>query len=540
MSQQVIKGRSLRTLILLSFSVAAAALVYGSLIKTFFYSDDWINLYDLATEPLARFVLVPFNGHLQIVRNLIFAGMRAIFGLDARGYFVVVVLIHLACVALLFNVINNFTADASLAFAGAFLWGTAPVQEGTIGWLAVYGHALVAFGLLGFLTYLGNVKSRGRPTGWGIKTLWATLLLAVSACFGIGIAVALMAPVIAFLILPPGVERRRMCAVLAVLWIAVPAAYLLARRMGCEQLYAHGPAQCGGSGVVDSWPLDTFTLSLTAKFFAAGVRAVHLGMWATPIGRAWPARVVGVIFLLAVAVALARGTREGRRLLLALALTALGSYGIVAIGHRGEKATTLDTALRAIIALRGGSGSGVPFSVEDYIAETSRYHYAATACLVAMSCVAVSIVTARWHVTRAGANLFLAALVAFTLGGWWYTGWHPDHFDKIRVNVTENLKKIEASVAMTPPGQPVVILNRSIILSDMFSPEATAFPGLAGLFVVVHPENVVDGKPIFFVEPDAKVIAAASQRPRMRALLLPDGVGGLTTPLAVPRIAPAP
>jgi hypothetical protein len=51
------------------------------------------------------------------------------------------------------------------------------------------------------------------------------------------------------------------------------------------------------------------------------------------------------------------------------------------------------------------------------------------------------------------------------------------------------------------------------------------FPGLAALFVVYYPSNVVDGRRVFFVEPDADVRDAARRGVRSQTLLVaPDDV----------------
>src|SRR5204863_352759 len=54
----------------------------------------------------------------------------------------------LANVWLLFGVLRTLTASAALACLGATLWGTSPLNLGSLGWYAAFGHVLVGTTLL--------------------------------------------------------------------------------------------------------------------------------------------------------------------------------------------------------------------------------------------------------------------------------------------------------------------------------------------------------------------------------------------------------
>src|SRR6185369_8441612 len=206
--------------------LALAAIVYAPLTRHYFFADDFLHLYRLANLPLVQNIIEPFAGHLYLVRNAVFALLHWLFDVDPRGYFAAMLVTHLANVWLLYGVILVFTGSRLLACAGAALWGTAPVLAGVLGWYSAHGAALVATALLLFLRDLGRHARDGRGPAPGRVALWFLLLLAAATCFGTGIAVALVAPVVAWIVLPATPAARRAVVVLAALWIAVPLLYL--------------------------------------------------------------------------------------------------------------------------------------------------------------------------------------------------------------------------------------------------------------------------------------------------------------------------
>ena len=101
-----------------------------------------MHLASIASDRAAVFLLSPFGGHNYLVRNLIFYLTYHVIGLRADLYFWCVLITHLLNVALLFGLVRVLTGSATLACFGAVLWGTSPLQEGTLGWYTAYGHVL--------------------------------------------------------------------------------------------------------------------------------------------------------------------------------------------------------------------------------------------------------------------------------------------------------------------------------------------------------------------------------------------------------------
>jgi hypothetical protein len=75
---------------------------------------------------------------------------------------------------------------------------------------------------------------------------------------------------------------------------------------------------------------------------------------------------------------------------------------------------------------------------------------------------------------------------------------------------------LRQKIHQTPPGSPVFIDNRQYFNGKIFEviwkKDPASFPGLAASFVILYPEDVVDGRPVYFVERDSTRLQAMRQR----------------------------
>jgi len=80
---------------------------------------------------------------------------------------------------------------------------------------------------------------------------------------------------------------------------------------------------------------------------------------------------------------------------------------------------------------------------------------------------------------------------------------------------------MRAAIETAPPGTDVYIPNRPFkSIGPMMLANQKAFPGWAALFTILFPANVVDGRRVFFIEPDPLVVAAVANGNRTAGLLV--------------------
>jgi hypothetical protein len=170
--------------------VACALFAWAPLLDNYFKGDDFVHLYDLATKPFLRLLVLPYAGHVYTVRNTVFDVMFRLFGTDPRPYFWSALLTHALNALLLYGAIRRFAGSVVLACFGATLWATSPVLEEALGWYSVYGQVLCTAIMLGVLWSLGGKLTTGAVVSTRTALGWAALLFAGSTCFGTALALA--------------------------------------------------------------------------------------------------------------------------------------------------------------------------------------------------------------------------------------------------------------------------------------------------------------------------------------------------------------
>src|SRR5262249_34192561 len=137
-----------------------------------------------------------------------------------------------------------------------------------LGWFSVHGQALATTFTLGVL--LGIVRvGRGRAAGGLAPLGWAVLLIAAATSFGVGIGAAAAMPIVAWLLLPPGRQRRRIVTIVAGVAAAMPLLYI-----GLERLYV---ALYGGMPTSTYVGIGLPYLKLAIALLATGLLAIVAG-----------------------------------------------------------------------------------------------------------------------------------------------------------------------------------------------------------------------------------------------------------------------
>ena len=71
-------------------------------------------------------------------------------------------------------------------------------------------------------------------------------------------------------------------------------------------------------------------------------------------------------------------------------------------------------------------------------------------------------------------------------------------------------------IERSPRGEAVYIPNQEFSGLGRWLAKGDFFPGWAGVFVIAFPADVVDGRPVFFIEGDPETRAMAGRWPRTR------------------------
>lgn len=468
-------------------------MVFWPLPGTYFFGDDLLLLYDLANKPLVEMLLEPYGGHVFTTRNVVTLVLYRLVGPMPAVYFTLVLLTHLANVALLFVVIRGWMSSARLACFGAALWGAAPIHGGSLAWFQVYGQVLVATGLLVVLWRLDRVRRYGAPSS-GELMLWGALLIGISTSQGLGIPVTLVLPVVAFLLLSPGPARVHIVLALAAVAVGVVVLYLGIYRVAT----ALHPGQAEMPRVLDAYWYWQEMLDLTWGMLVFGLGSLLLG----PVARLLPFDAIAPTVLVGLAAIPASRTRDGRARALAWVLLAVACYATTSAGRLMFYVQSRDSLIQAV-----------------------RYHYAALVPLTLLVCTVLAPF-GEWRGARRAGEIALAvwfllfAVVQATAGPPF------DRHAEQRQLADSAIATLRRLVTSIPAGEPAYIENRPFFGVGPFVISNPAnFPGWAALFVVYSRSDTIDGHPVFFVEANADVRAKARAGRRAATLLVaPDEV----------------
>jgi hypothetical protein len=481
-------------------AVGAAAVVYRSVTSIYFWSDDFVCLLQTVDEGFVRFVLSVFGGHILLVRNVVLYLSHAAFGFRSEPYYTMALLTHLLNVWLLFRLLVRLTEDAPLACLGATLWGTSPLCVGALGWYAAYGHVLVATILL---VVLESVVFRARTDTIGPRTVlaWSALLLAAGTCFGVGVGMALVFPAVLALLAPQALRDRRVLALVVALGPAAAGFYFGYRRIaGLVEPLSISETIVLSLGVSHTEPI----FRMIGHLFGFATTGLLLGFFfrhADYLGTASTIALASVGVVLLAILVLAEW--ETRRQLLAFLLLAGAGYAIIAAGR----------ANFLLISMHFTSISS---------AGQLRYHYAPLLALAVALCILVQRAARALRIPSA---VVVAAWLVIGTWGYARSSWAIDQRPAIRAYTERALHLIDARIDLQPAGAEVRIPNYPIgqnLLGNVMRP--VDFPGWAALFVLTHPENVVRGRRVLFVESDPALLAALrspEKHRRLHDLLVP-------------------
>jgi len=473
----------------------AALLATSPILRVYFHDDDFLHLFQIANFGPGEFITAPYSGHMYLVRNSVFLLTFRLFGMHAGVFLACALATHIANVLLLFGLVRRLTASAAIACLGALLFAVSPTNEGTLGWYSVYGHALATTFVLAALLLLAPPAE---DTAGSLSTRRAVAaaccMLAASQSFGTGVAAAVLTPLVAVLLRPRAFRDRRAAAAL----LSVPVLVVVAM----AALYlTRTPLNPNPSGLVDflahsavAWwhvpPMIGHVLSL-------GIVSLVLGA-AYPLERypdAISAACIGA-FAVAVLWALRSGSSRTRRCLLAFVALPLACYVMVALGRALVLAAIQPNAL-----------------VHAYVVAT-RYHYLAQSLLAVALCLVLAEASRRLSLTTRTTSLLLVAWGAGSVMSAVLLRPPVPRFDAARDLVARQRERIERDVLARPPGATACVPYEP-------APLSVGFPGSIGIFMLYHRDDDFEGRRVYFVSSDPRVLAMREQGGRLGSLLLP-------------------
>jgi hypothetical protein len=481
-------GATKRWRALVLVPLALTAWVYYPITRVFFFADEFMHLARIATAPFL-FVLAPFAGHNYHVRNLVFVGLWHLFGLDPAPWYWTVLFTHLVNVWLLFRVVVALTADPILACLGATIWGICPLDVGAVGFYAVYGQVMASTIMLIVLDGLARRSAAAEPLPASVAAGWYVLLLAGTTCFGTGIGVALVFPLVLFLLLPATWVQRNvrraykaLPAVTLIVYFAVKRLYGLFEPLPFSELFHESLA---ASGLLAAPPMVMHLLGFA-------VSGVMLGYYSSGIYPDMLHLVSIAGFALGLGLLAWRGNRRARRAALAMVVLAVGTYAVIGIAR--------------VKVYKGLSAAQA--------AAWLRYHYQGTIPIAVLLCLILDQIAQTVRMSVRVRGLFVAVVLVVAMTGYLRSNFRIDERPATRAYFKRTAQEVARAAAAAPPGTTVYLENGRATPDVVGIFLEIVFPGRAGVFFLQSPKtDVVDGHRIRFIERDPKVLEYWAARP---------------------------
>lgn len=469
------------------------AVVYFRLTDNYFYVDDFLNLYQIANLTWLEYLFTPFANHVQPTRNAAFYLCFLFFGTHAELYYGLAFLTHLLNVALLFRVVVLLSGSARLACFGATLWGICPQHAATLGWYSVYGQVLVGTALLVILWQALRVATRGGPVSRRRTWLWYALALMAATSFGNGLGVAVALPLALWLMLPSSHRAVTGQRPLISLVLVVPTLYAVI--LWASQRWM-GQQPSGQDPLAVLSRLEDVLLYLVS-LLAFGLSTLVRGAFRAPLPATDYYGMLACLVIALIAAARVAAPATQRRIT-AVGVLVLACYGIIAVG----RATWISDQM--------------PTRFLIYLMQP-HYHYVGQLLLTLLLCLAL-----QWLAARLPAKIGTTALIAWYGTAMVTQAYWPlaiDHHVGERRATERVTTAMRAAIDRQLPGKAVYLDNKPF-RPALFQPDL--FPGWAGVFTIFFPHNVVDGRPVYFVDERPAVARAALRGQRTRTLIVPS------------------
>ena len=159
-------------LLSIAFALYGPALYYEFVWDDFYYVNTNYRIQGLTEPQLKAVWTATYLGHFAPVHHTFLALLYQIAGTDPFGYHLAQVLLHLACVFLLYLILARIESPR-IALLATLLYSVHPTAVETVAWVSETKSTLaLLFFLLSFLAFL-RLREKG---GWGFGLLCAVFL----------------------------------------------------------------------------------------------------------------------------------------------------------------------------------------------------------------------------------------------------------------------------------------------------------------------------------------------------------------------------
>jgi hypothetical protein len=515
-SRQYRAERGLHSLVAPAFLAPAAAIVvtlvvHGMALGSDLQEEDLRHVYESQRLDTFEFLFRPYGNHFCAFFRVMVAALHWLFGVHAFGYFAIVLLTHVAHVALLYGVIRALTASRFVAAVFAGLWGSAPAFQGTLQWFSAYSHMLGATAVLWSLWELSLAREMRCP-----PSAWALVRISIAGFLGAateltGSLTAAFFPLLAFAFLP-----RQSAPLRSALWLlpsALVSALVVAHFTGQGNAMTLAYFSVGpGLTMFSELAVYGTGLLVGGPFVALGANDVSWLFGASEDAVIAVSTLVFFPLLGVVVIRIIRGNWDERRVLFAM----IGFAGFV---------------YAAIAAGRSGLTFGHPVT---WAATRDRYHYEATIGLVVAISLAFAktwpkfVFPSKWRARALLGALgtawaiagILAARSTYLRGGG-IQEWTRDWADLADASVRQLVRRTPEEGILFVRNDP---FRPAGLIFGTGAPQAS-FPGIGAYWIVAHGLGTVDRRVVRFVVMDRKFLRKIRirTRPEVAALFVSPG-----------------
>ena len=465
--------------------VVGSLLVVFKILSNGFLYDDYVHLFEVTDLPFLDAIGHSENQHLLHSFKFVVWSIKSLFGAEPVAFFSVGLILHLISVRLLLEVIYRLTGNYLLAAVGAGFWGMGPFAAGSLAWISVHGQVYATSAILWILLEVVRISEASLVISKSLVLRHALLLMVAATSFGTGLAMAMALPFLVAFWLPKSAQRTRLLAVYGAIAAALLVLYLYTGGLQIQssdtlaRLFFAGFSGMlqQANALAELWSIGLSGLVLGPLMI--GKYSLVQGAWLIPFAKG--IALVFVLPLMLVAIVLADTVTRYR--IFALLLLSAAAYELIALAR---------------------AGGHLPFRPEAL-----RYHYLPSAVIAIALCLASSRLAGLLpgNVVRPHRALIVLGLALTILP------FHLSSLPAVRSinNVRQEerfrqaMMKIESAIA-NDRGQSEIYIPNGPFRAYAWKYTPKLFPGFAGLFIINYPENVVDGKRIYFLEESREVV----------------------------------